>query len=104
MCSVESTAMHASAALPTPSQLAVVCAITCIAVASVYWTQPVLMEIGIAYDVSATKARLAFSACSIAYALSFFFVAPLTDQISSRRLAGIGLSADGPDDGGFGHV
>jgi len=95
MCSVESTAMHASAALPTPSQLAVVCAITCIAVASVYWTQPVLMEIGIAYDVSATKARLAFSACSIAYALAFFFVAPLTDQISSRRLAGIGLSATG---------
>lgn len=95
MCRVKSVAAHTSATLLTPSQLAVVCAITCIAVASVYWTQPVLVEIGVAYGVSAMQARFAFSACSLAYAIAFFFVAPLTDRISSRRLAGLGLTATG---------
>jgi len=77
----------------SPFQLFVVCLITCIAVASVYWTQVVLAEVGAAFDVSAAQARLAFSACSIAYAISFFLFAPFADRISARKLAQFGLCA-----------
>jgi len=77
----------------SPFQLFVVCLITCIAVASVYWTQVVLAEVGVAFDVSAAQARLAFSACSIAYAISFFLFAPFADRISARKLAQFGLCA-----------
>jgi len=76
-----------------PLQLLIVCLITCFAVASVYWTQAVLTEVGTAFDVSAPQARLAFSACSIAYAIAFFLLAPFADRISARKLAQFGLCA-----------
>jgi len=77
----------------SPFQLLVVCLITCVAVASVYWTQAVLAEVGAAFDVSAAQARFAFSACSIAYAIAFFLFAPFADRISARKLAQFGLCA-----------
>lgn len=77
----------------SPSQLFVACLITCVAVASVYWTQAVLAEIGAAFGVSAAQARLAFSACSITYAIAFFLFAPFADRISARKLAQFGLVA-----------
>jgi len=77
----------------SPFQLLVVCLITCVAVASVYWTQAVLAEVGAAFDVSAAQARLAFNACSIAYAIAFFLFAPFADRISARKLAQFGLCA-----------
>jgi len=74
-------------------QLFIVCLMTCVAVASVYWTQAVLAEVGAAFNVSAAQARLAFSACSIAYAIAFFLFAPFADRISARKLAQFGLCA-----------
>lgn len=74
-------------------QISVACLITCVAVASVYWTQTVLLEVGVAFSVTAAQARLAFGACSIAYAIAFFLVAPLADRISARSLAQFGLAA-----------
>src|SRR5207245_2156579 len=64
---------------------------TCFAVASVYSTQAVFSDISLKCNVSVSDARLAFSICSIAYALSFFLLGPLSDLYAAKRLAGIGL-------------
>lgn len=72
---------------------AVGCVTTCVAVASVYLTQPVMAEIGSTYGVTSSDARLAFSAVSIAYAAAFFFLGPLTDRLDPRRMSLIGLLA-----------
>jgi YNFM family putative membrane transporter len=67
------------------------CITTCIAVASVYLTQPVMAEIGQSFHVLPDEARLAFSAASIAYALAFFFLGPLTDRLDPQRMSLVGL-------------
>lgn len=69
----------------------IACLATCIAVASVYMTQPVFAEIGEAYRLTAKDARIAFSVTSITYALAFFVLGPLSDHIGARRMAGLGL-------------
>jgi MFS transporter, YNFM family, putative membrane transport protein len=69
----------------------IACVTTCLAVAAVYSTQPVFGEIAMKYGVSINDARLSFSVCSIAYALAFFVLGPLSDLLSARRLAGAGL-------------
>jgi len=69
----------------------IACATTCLAVASVYSAQAVFGDIAGKYGVSINDARLAFSICSIAYALAFFVLGPLSDLFSARRLAGMGL-------------
>ena len=71
--------------------IAVACMTTCIAVASVYLTQPVFSEIAAAYGRPISDARLAFSVSSIAYALAFFVFGPLSDHIGVRRMARMGL-------------
>lgn len=71
----------------------IACATTCLAVASVYSAQAVFGDIADKYGVSINEARLAFSVCSIAYALAFFVLGPLSDLFSARRLAGLGLAA-----------
>jgi len=70
----------------------IACATTCLAVASVYSAQAVFGDIADKYGVSINDARLAFSVCSIAYALAFFVLGPLSDLFSARRLAGLGLA------------
>lgn len=70
---------------------AMACATTCLAVASVYAAQAVFGDIALKYGVSVGTARLAFSVCSMAYAVAFFVLGPLSDLFSARRLAGIGL-------------
>lgn len=81
--------------LPSSSRLAatvpIACLTTCVAVASVYLTQPVFAEIALAYRLSASDARFAFSVTSIAYSLAFFILGPLSDHIGTRRMAGLGL-------------
>lgn len=71
--------------------LAVACLTTCIAVASVYLTQPVFADIAATYARPISDARLAFSVSSIAYALAFFVFGPMSDHIGVRRMAGWGL-------------
>src|ERR1700753_1736352 len=84
---IASTDSSSSAAVT----IAVGCATTCVAVASVYLTQPVMAEISSAYGVSPTDARLAFSVASFSYAGAFFFLGPLTDRIEPRRMSFAGL-------------
>ena len=59
--------------------------------ASVYIMQPVLSELAGRFGVSGNDARLAFSVVSIAYALAFFFLGPLSDRVEPRTMATIGL-------------
>lgn len=74
-----------------PAAAFIACATTCIAVASVYSAQAIFGDIAGKYGVSINDAPLAFSVCSIAYALAFFALGPLSDLFSARRLAGLGL-------------
>ncbi|MEK8034675.1 MFS transporter [Ideonella sp. DXS29W] len=88
--------MNAQVSLPTRSTgalgaAAIACLTTCIAVASVYATQAVFGDIAARFGVSITDARLSFSIGSIAYALAFFVLGPLSDLFSARRLAICGL-------------
>ncbi|MDE1999956.1 MAG: MFS transporter [Burkholderiales bacterium] len=71
----------------------IACLTTCLAVASVYIMQPVLAELASRFDISGTDARLAFSVVSIAYALAFFFLGPLSDRVEPRTMAMVGLLA-----------
>lgn len=71
--------------------VAIACLATCFAVATVYSSQAVFSDIAVKYDISVSEARFAFSICSLAYALAFFVLCPLSDQLSARMLAGTGL-------------
>lgn len=75
--------------------MVLMCIATCIAVATVYSTQPILAEIGGRYGVTSNCARVSFTVCSLAYALSFFVLGPVSDLVSARRLTGIGLLIGG---------
>lgn len=89
MTTVASTPAHSPAVLT----VVIGCATTCFAVASVYLMQPVMAEIGKTFHVSPNDARLAFSAASIAYAMAFFFLGPLTDRLDPRKMSLVGLLA-----------
>jgi YNFM family putative membrane transporter len=71
--------------------VAIACLTTCFAVATVYSSQAVFSDISIKYGMSVSDARFAFSICSIAYALAFFVMGPLSDLFSARVLAATGL-------------
>ncbi len=77
----------------TKLQLFVACFITCMAVASVYLTQSIFPLIAHSYGLPDSAGRLTFTYASIAYAIAFFIVGPLSDLISARRLASTGLAA-----------
>lgn len=70
---------------------AIACMTTCFAVASVYVMQPVFAEVASRFQVTIGDARLAFSVVSIAYALAFFFLGPLSDRIDPKKMAAAGL-------------
>lgn len=71
--------------------VAVACLTTCFAVATVYSSQAVFSDIAAKYGMSVSDARFAFSICSIAYALAFFVLGPLSDLFSARMLSATGL-------------
>jgi YNFM family putative membrane transporter len=73
-------------------QLFVACFITCMAVASVYLTQSIFPLLAQSYAMPESAGRLTFTYTSMAYAVAFFVVGPLSDLISARRLASIGLA------------
>lgn len=68
-------------------------AATCVAVATVYMTQPVFPEVAADLRVPAPDVRFAFTVASFAYALSFFLFGPLTDRVSGRAMASGGAAA-----------
>ncbi|RRR99522.1 MFS transporter [Glycomyces terrestris] len=65
---------------------------TCLAVASVYLTQPIFPEIAAHFGVADQDARFAFTAASLAYALSFFLFGPLTDRLPLRAMGSAGAA------------
>ena len=83
--------MHTSPSPRTGIAVAIACLTTCVAVAMVYASQAVFSDIAARYGVPVSDARLSFSACSIAYALAFFVLGPLSDRLSARALAAAGL-------------
>lgn len=77
---------------PRTGTVLIACLATCLAVASVYLTQPIFTDIAKAFDLPAGDARLAFGVASISYALAFFFLGPLSDYVSASRMARMGLT------------
>jgi YNFM family putative membrane transporter len=71
--------------------VAIACLATCFAVATIYSSQAVFSDIAVKYGMSVSDARFAFSICSLAYALAFFVLGPLSDLFSARMLAATGL-------------
>lgn len=66
---------------------------TCIAVAAVYLLQPVLAELAAHMGIAPADARLAFGIVSLAYAVAFYFVGPLSDRWDARAMSRAGLLA-----------
>lgn len=83
--------MNTSTSMRLGIVVAIACLTTCFAVATVYSSQAVFSDISIKYGMSVSDARFAFSICSIAYALAFFVLGPLSDIFSARMLAATGL-------------
>lgn len=83
--------MSASTSARLGIAVAIACLATCFAVATVYSSQAVFSDIAVKYGMSVSDARFAFSICSLAYALAFFVLGPLSDLLSARVLAATGL-------------
>lgn len=77
---------------PRIGTVVIACLATCLAVASVYLTQPIFADIAKEFDLPVGDARLAFGVASIAYALAFFFLGPLSDYVSPNKMARVGLT------------
>jgi YNFM family putative membrane transporter len=71
----------------------VAAAATCVAVSTIYMTQPVFPEIAASFDADREDARLVFTVASFVYALAFFLFGPLTDRIRGTVLGGAGALA-----------
>lgn len=71
--------------------LLLACAATCLAVASVYLSQPVFADIAASFSLPASDARLGFSVASLAYALAFFILGPWSDYLPAAAMARRGL-------------
>jgi predicted MFS family arabinose efflux permease len=61
-------------------------------VANIYYNQPILREIALSLDVSDNKAGMISMLTQIGYGLGLFFITPLGDKISRKRLIIILLS------------
>jgi predicted MFS family arabinose efflux permease len=61
-------------------------------VANIYYNQPILREIAISLDVNDGKAGMISMLTQIGYGLGLFFITPLGDKISRKRLIIILLS------------
>lgn len=72
-------------------KLLAACLITCLAGASIYLTQSIFPVIAQSYGLPDSAGRLTFTYSSIAYAVAFFVIGPLTDSVSPRALATWGL-------------
>ena len=66
---------------------------TCVAVSTVYMTQPILTQIAGSLHVGAESARFVFTVASFAYALAFFLFGPLSDRFQARTLGSAGALA-----------
>ncbi|MGP4110484.1 MFS transporter [Streptomyces sp. 4N509B] len=95
---VDASAPHAPATPATPATAPawrtalVAAAATCVAVSTIYMTQPVFPEIAASFDVDREDARFVFSVASFVYALAFFLFGPLSDRVRTTVLGGAGAA------------
>ena len=69
----------------------VACAITRLAVSTVFRTQSIFFEISESFNIDITQARLSFSIVSLSYSASFFFLGPPADKFNLPKIAVSGL-------------
>lgn len=69
----------------------VACAITMLAVSTVFMTQSIFLELSLAYKIDIIQARFSFSIISLFYSLTFFFIGPAADKFELPKIAFIGL-------------
>ncbi|SCX89936.1 MFS transporter [Desulfoluna spongiiphila] len=81
----------------SPPSLRAKAATTCLmvmtAVATVFMTQSIFLEISTAFQLDIARARFAFSVASLCYAAAFFFIGPLADRFDLPKMALTGLTA-----------
>ncbi|MDC0708029.1 MFS transporter [Stigmatella sp. ncwal1] len=63
------------------------CAAIMVALGSLVMVQPIFQNIGTDFGIETTAVRVSFSYCSLAYAVAFFLLGPLTDRVSLTRMA-----------------
>ena len=63
------------------------CAAILLALGSIVMVQPIFKNIGVTFGLEITAVRVSFSTCSLAYAIAFFLLGPLTDRFNLTRLA-----------------
>ncbi|MBJ6760422.1 MFS transporter [Myxococcaceae bacterium JPH2] len=67
-----------------------------LALGSIVMVQPIFQQIGADFGLPITDVRVSFSYCSLAYAVAFFLLGPLTDRVNLTRMAmfsALGLAA-----------
>ena len=78
---------------PLRTKAGIACLMVMTAVATVFMTQSIFLEISQAFHMDISKARFAFSGASLCYAAAFFVIGPLADRFDLPRMALIGLGA-----------
>ncbi|HEX5751616.1 MAG TPA: MFS transporter [Archangium sp.] len=63
------------------------CAAILLALGSIVMVQPIFQNIGADFGIETTAVRVSFSYCSLAYAIAFFLLGPLTDRMNLTRMA-----------------
>ena len=63
------------------------CAAIMLALGSIVMVQPIFQNIGADFGIETTAVRVSFSYCSLAYAIAFFLLGPLTDRVNLTRMA-----------------
>jgi MFS transporter, YNFM family, putative membrane transport protein len=76
---------------PASVKTAIACLMVMIAVATVFMTQPIFLEIATTFRLELSKARLAFSVTSLCYSAGFFFIGSLADRFNLPKMAVAGL-------------
>ena len=72
-------------------KLLIACAINLLAVATVFMTQPIFLEISRTFHIDITQARFSFSIVSLFYAASFIFLGPVADKCDLPKIAVTGV-------------
>ncbi|WP_300667749.1 MFS transporter [Desulfoluna sp.] len=83
-------------ASPSPAvnlKAGLACLMVMTAVATVFMTQSIFLEIATSFHLEIARARFAFSVASLSYSAAFFFIGPLADRFDLPKMALTGLMA-----------
>ena len=73
------------------TKLLIACTINLLAVATVFMTQTIFLELSESFKIDITQARLSFSIVSLFYSVSFFFLGPAADKFDLPKMAVTGI-------------